>query len=429
MIYFSLMKTPCRKRAYHPFILIAYYLNFLPQEILQDIPYSTLYDWKRKDILHLYGVQYFNDNKQLFNTLEAVANHRKLQTAVKLLLKIIAIRNFIATYQQRLKNNLSQIQKTVVSNIQKLNMLLRLSTIFKLLQFDPKTYFRWRSHTACKLSAIGACIIKHPAQLLSREVQQIKQYTAAPQYFHWSLASIYHQMKRDGFIQYHINTFYNYCRALKIQHLVPKHRRKNNQTGIRATAPLQLLHIDVTVFKCLNHTKAYIYVIKDNFSKAILHCSAHMTLKAQHTIQALQQVCQQYKTSFIALHTKLMTDNGSENLTIKNWITQHGLQFQHIFAQIDTHFSNSMVEAAHRMLKYYGLYKHNIPDFNALQKILPQLHHQQLHKPLHNLNGRTPYEVLHNIPYPAKSTNTKTITSQIRIKENKRLKCCNGYTF
>jgi hypothetical protein len=80
-------------------------------------------------------------------------------------------------------------------------------------------------------------------------------------------------------------------------------------------------------------------------------------------------------------------------------------------------------------LKYYGLYKQPVANFEALQKILPIIHYDHLHKPLHDLDGYTPYEKLHNLPYPTKPTNTTTINRQGRISQNKQLKCCNGFTF
>jgi putative transposase len=349
---------------------------------------------------------------------------------VAVFIKIFAAANFIKKYKDRLSINFNNIQKVAVNHIKKINKHIPLATIFKLLQLDAKTYYRWRSNATCKVAAIGQCIIKHPTQLLAKEVEQIKQYTTDIKYLHWSLASVYHQMKRDGFANYYITTFYKYCKALKIQRLIPKHRRKNKHTGIRAELPLQLLHIDVTIFKCMDNTKAYIYVIKDNCSKAILHCTAQLTLKAEYTIQALQQVYEQYKN--ILPHTvQLMTDNGSENSSIKNWITNGNLttQLQHIIAQIDTHFSNSMVEAGNRSLKYYGLYKQDIANFTTLQKILPLIHYDHLHKPLNDLDGLTPHEKLHNLPYPEKPTHTKTINRDARINQNKQLQCCNGLTF
>ena len=45
---------------------------------------------------------------------------------------------------------------------------------------------------------------------------------------------------------------------------------------------------------------------------------------------------------------------------------------KHIIAQVDTHFSNSMIVAVNKKLKYGFLYLRNFPDFNALKRYLPE---------------------------------------------------------
>jgi putative transposase len=40
--------------------------------------------------------------------------------------------------------------------------------------------------------------------------------------------------------------------------------------GIRADAPNELWHIDVTIIKLIDGTKAYLHAVIDNFSRRIL---------------------------------------------------------------------------------------------------------------------------------------------------------------
>jgi len=81
-----------------------------------------------------------------------------------------------------------------------------------------------------------------------------------------------------------------------------------------------------------------------------------------------------------------------------------------------------MVEAANKSLKYAG-HLQPIPDLGTLQKILPDIHHDHLH----NLDGRTPYEVLHNIPYPKKPDNKTVITAQERINKISKYYVAKGF--
>src|SRR5450432_2741342 len=79
------------KTSYHPYLLVAFYLNCLPNNILQIIPRSTRYDWSQRDIQDSFGYDWFLENKDLFHTLEMVAINKKLLKINKALLRIIAI--------------------------------------------------------------------------------------------------------------------------------------------------------------------------------------------------------------------------------------------------------------------------------------------------------------------------------------------------
>jgi hypothetical protein len=47
------------KTSYHPYLLVAFYLNCLPKNILQIIPRSTRFDWNHRDIQDSFGYDWF----------------------------------------------------------------------------------------------------------------------------------------------------------------------------------------------------------------------------------------------------------------------------------------------------------------------------------------------------------------------------------
>jgi putative transposase len=273
------------------------------------------------------------------------------------------------------------------------------------------------------LSVLNLCIIKHPAQLLKSEVEHIKNYFSDTMLLRWPSISIYHQMRRDGLANYCRNTFYKYVRLLQLQNILPPNRHKNQTTDIRAAAPLQLLHIDVTQYRVANGVKAYIYVVKDNFSKAILQAKAFTELRASHTIDCLKQVYETYLQQ-LTHAVDIMSDGGIENSTIVNWLRSFegvGCYIRHIIAQVDVVHSNSMVEAANYMLKYYGLYQMSIGSFEHLQTAIETVITDYIHRPNNTLNGLTPMEVLEG---KTVVFITPVITKEQRITQNKQQKCC-----
>lgn len=101
---------------------------------------------------------------------------------------------------------------------------------------------------------------------------------------------MYHQIKRDGAAYFSISTYYNYVSILKLNRMKVKHRRKNHTIGIRATIPLQILHADVTMIRLLDNTKAYIYLIQDNFSRMILSYRIALKCNAEFMMENLREV-------------------------------------------------------------------------------------------------------------------------------------------
>lgn len=201
-----------------------------------------------------------------------LSQHQKLQKINRALLRVLAIKQFMYHYKGQLQEIVFHAAETVVANIEKVKQVFGLVYALKLLHIAYSEYLSMK-RKVCKQSLLNLCIIKHPAQLLKKEICIIKQYCTDVRYQWWSLASVYHQIKRDGLGYFSIATFYKYVALLKLQRIQAKHRRKNHTIGIRAEKPLQILHIDVMIQRLQDNTpclptgrKAYIYMIQDNFS-------------------------------------------------------------------------------------------------------------------------------------------------------------------
>lgn len=126
-----------------------------------------------------------------------------------------------------------------------------------------------------------------------------------------------------------------------------------------------------------------------------------------------------------------MTDDGSENFgQVQNFLlSAENLQLQHIVAQRDVEFSNLMIEAANKNLKYRFLYHKHIADFNSLCQYLPQAIEDNNNRPHDVLSGLTPIEALNGQTIDKISNSRQMQTAKaIRIAENQQQKCC-SYSF
>ena len=123
---------------------------------------------------------------------------------------------------------------------------------------------------------------------------------------------------------------------------------------------------------------------------------------------------------------QIITDGGPENKTLKGYIKRFALtNLEHKIALVDVDYSNSMVEAANKTLKYNGLYLENVANFHSLEKILPIIKEKMNENRMTVLGGLTPNEKYEN----------KTVadvfgkihfqfTKQDRLKINKEINCC-----
>jgi transposase InsO family protein len=261
--------------------------------------------------------------------------------------------------------------------------------------------------------------------LLLREINIIKVYCSDIRFLHWPLSAVYHQIRRDAVANFTLSTFYKYINLLHLKRSDPAKRRKNHHIGIRASAPLQILHADSTVFKTADNQKNYIYLIQDNFSRAILGYRVAAECKAHYTFDNLQDVIRQYLVPAGISSCQLITDDGSENAgPVKELISAYPF-LTHLVAQRDIEFSNSMIEAANKQLKYRFLYHQYIPHHEALIKYIEQAILDYNNRPRDILLGLTPLEVLNG-----KEVDITVLQQQIanaksiRMTENKKAKCC-----
>ena len=140
------------KSSYHPAVMVAFYLNCLPPDLLKRIPRSTKHDWHHKDLNTQFGHDWFCSNHQLFSTLQQVAGNKKLLHINRALIRIVAIRGFIIKYTACIKRGLFKIPRVITSNIAKVSAVLGLRRSLKFLQLPHAVYLKLKNAARCGLN-------------------------------------------------------------------------------------------------------------------------------------------------------------------------------------------------------------------------------------------------------------------------------------
>ena len=164
------------------------------------------------------------------------------------------------------------------------------------------------------------------------------------------------------------------------------------KVGIRANAPNELWHIDVTIIRLLDGTRAYLHAVIDNFSRRILAWTLEERLGAGGTCRILLEAGRYLGTH--PLETTVMTDSGTENVNedIDALLDREGLS--RVLAQVEVSFSNSMIEAFWRSLRHAWLYLHSLDNPATLRRLIAfyvRAHNETM--PHAAFNGQTPDEM------------------------------------
>ncbi|HEV2482492.1 MAG TPA: integrase core domain-containing protein, partial [Puia sp.] len=397
----------------------------LPDELHERIPRSTRFDWSRKELNTTFGFEWASGQHQRFETLQQVVTSKKLLRVNLALLRIIAIKRFLHRYASRLSGK--EVQRVVLGTIEKVCTVIKLPVALKYIQHSACWYQRLKTHQRCASSPSLLCRLKHPGQLLVQEINAIKTYCSENRFLTWPLASVYHQLRRDKAAAFQLSTFYKYVGLLQLKRQTARSRRKHHTTGIRAQRPFAILHADLTVFRTADNVKNYVYLVQDNFSRAILAVQVSLEYSARITLQNVEWVREQYLVPAGITECRLITDDGVENFgVVSDYLgSVNAPSIRHLVAQKDIVFSNSMIEAANKQLKYRFLYHQHIIDHKQLRQFVEQAIHDYNNRPHHELGGLTPMEVLHGarVDKAARSHEIR-LAQQQRLLKNKREKCC-----
>ncbi|MDH5399301.1 MAG: DDE-type integrase/transposase/recombinase, partial [Cyclobacteriaceae bacterium] len=243
----------------------------------------------------------------------------------------------------------------------------------------------------------------------------IKRLLTAPEFKHWPIVSLCYYAIRKGLLSASPATWYKYNKLLGIRKHAFK-RRNPYRKGLKATYPNQYWHADITIFKTLDNVKHYIYLVVDNFSRKILSWEMAGRVCGETRMQTLKEAWIMTKPE---KQVELIVDGGPENNnhTIDRFISSTEVDMKKSVALKDIVFSNSMVEAANKLLKYRYLFSGNIEDGDQLKTVLEKsIYDFNEVRPHGKLGGLTPSEAYQgqNVPISFDPEALRT-----RIKENR----------
>ena len=402
------------KRTYHTNLAIAYNLGILPADICCAVPASTRHNWKTRGYNHLFGLDYSLEIQESTDVLRTIAQNKRLLRIARALVIIAGMYRRLLLQVSERKQIFLAHKNDILQAIEQLVPLTGLKRALTSFDLSPQLYHYWKRSVSCVHEPMFRCRKIFYNQLTPQEVNAIRDYLLHPDFLRWPLVSVYYRMMRDRVAFMSRSTFYLYARAMGLSGLHRFRKPKKRKTGIRARRPFEILHVDITEVRLNEIQKLYISFIVDNFSRAIVGWKAALNKTAMLTLENLKEVIDRYNLKDFTL----FSDDGSENKgSVSAFASSSQYRINSVIAQIDTSFSNSVVEAVNKIFKSnYWPRDFSGQQNKALEIISEMVHDYTYIRPHGSLNGLTPMEALMN-------ENTESIvpTDQIKIAVTKRI--------
>jgi putative transposase len=392
------------------------------------IPRSTVSSWQRRGLRPVVTFEPLEQDRQ--HLLEAIGKldrrARILAAVVRLLLALLRLSSFCLA-GRRLPAGAAKAD--LLRAIESAQPILPLAVILRVVRLESARYHAWRhASVACALDDRPSCPRTTPGQLTAAEVATIKGMVLAPEYRHMPLRTLALYAQRFGKVFASVTTWAKLVRERGWRRPRRRVHPPKPTVGVRATLPNETWHIDTTVVRLLDGTRAYLHAVIDNFSRKILAWSVAARLEPATTCNILLAAGKHLVSAGRPL---LYADSGIENINGPVDATLFAACLERVLAQVEIAFSNSMIEAFWRSLKHQWLYLNSLDSIDRLRALVAfyvEQHNTQM--PHAAFAGETPDEVYFGTAtsLPAGLAAARAWARAARVATNRALSCASCLT-
>ncbi|MGQ0612887.1 MAG: DDE-type integrase/transposase/recombinase [Planctomycetaceae bacterium] len=155
--------------------------------------------------------------------------------------------------------------------IQRAREVLPLRRICRLARRSPSRYHAWRrAQEPCQLDDEASCPKLTPRRLTPEEIRRIREMVTSPDYRHAPTGTLARLAQRLGRVFASASTWHRLVRERGWRRPRVRVHTERPKVGIRAERPNAIWHVDTTLLRLLDGTKAYLHAVIDNFSRRIL---------------------------------------------------------------------------------------------------------------------------------------------------------------
>jgi putative transposase len=183
-------------------------------------------------------------------------------------------------------------------------------------------------------------------------------------------------------------------------------------------------HIDTTVIRLLDGTRAYLHAVIDNFSRRILAWRVADTFAPVNSVAVLLEATHGAARSLSP--AVVLADAGVENVNAQvDELIETGV-LRRLLAFTELKFSNSMIEAWWRSLKHQWLFLHSLDRVATIRRLVAFYVYEHNYVLPHSaFRGQTPDEMYFctGDAVPADLTARAATARRTRVEANRSVTC------
>ena len=347
---------------------------------------------------------------------------QKLAALLRLALVLLRVSGFTLS-GERLLDGRDKLR--ILRAIDQARACIPLRALLRLLRLSASRFHAWRRRRpACALDDQSSCPRTSPHRLTPSELRVIEDMVTSPEYRHVPTGTLAVLAQRLGTVWASPSTWYRLVRRfhwrrprLRVHPVKPK-------IGLRTTRPNEMWHIDTTVIRLLDGTRAYLHAVIDNFSRRILAWRVAETFAPVNSVAVLLDAGQGATPSVTA--PVVLADAGVENVNAQvDELIITGV-LRRVLAFTELRFSNSMIEAWWRSLKHQWLFLHSLDSLTTVRRLVEfyvDEHNRVL--PHSAFRGQTPDEMYFGTgdTVPADLTSGAAAARRARAEANRSAAC------
>jgi hypothetical protein len=234
------------------------------------VPRSTARGWlgKAPKVVVSLDVTDLRASELQQEVLELRRRVKKLTALLRLALALLRSSGFTLTHE-RLPDGRAKIR--ILQAVDRARACVPLRALLRFLRVSPSRFHAWRRlQHACALDDQSSCPHTSPHRLTPPEVRAIEGMVTALEYRHVPTGTLAVLAQRLGKVWASPSTWYRLVRKngwrrprIRVYPAKPK-------IGLRTTRADEMWHIDTTVIRLLDGSRAYLHAVIDNFSRRIL---------------------------------------------------------------------------------------------------------------------------------------------------------------